>query len=453
MVTQNSNSLTHQREESQTKRAQEGLKIGKIQKSKTDKKYDLLVSNQVDYIQTSILQGLDNPPPKAHSSDSPISEQDFPSHPPTQQTEAEQLEANLSAEDLEKLQILRCRRLLPIYAYREELLVAIRDHQIVIIDGETGSGKTTQIPQYLHEVGYSKLGKIGVTQPRRVAAMSVAARVSRELGVKLGHEVGYSIRFEDCTTDRTIIKYMTDGMLLREFLGEPDLASYSVLIIDEAHERTLHTDVLFGLVKDVARYRKDFKLIISSATLDVVKFSQYFDNAPRFNIPGRRFPVDIYYTKAPEADYLEAAVITVLQIHVSQPEGDILVFFTGQEEIDSAVEMLQQRTRGLGTRIGELVILPIYSTLPSDLQAKIFEPTPEGARKVVIATNIAETSLTIDGIKYVIDSGFAKQTSFNPRTGMESLIVTPISKASANQRAGRAGRVAPGMYLPTKFSM
>lgn len=310
--------------------------------------------------------------------------------------------------------------------------------------GETGSGKTTQIPQYLHEAGYSKLGKIGCTQPRRVAAMSVSARVADEVGVKLGHEVGYSIRFEDCTSDKTVIKYMTDGMLLREFLGEPDLASYSVMMVDEAHERTLHTDVLFGLVKDIARFRPDLKLLISSATLDAEKFSEYFDFAPIFRIPGRRYPVDIMYTKAPEADYLDASVVTALQIHVTQPAGDVLIFLSGQEEIEACEELLKQRTRGLGSKIGELIIAPIYANLPSDLQAKIFETTPPGARKIVIATNIAETSLTIDGIRYVIDPGFCKQKSYNPRTGMESLVVTPVSKASAMQRTGRAGRTAPG---------
>ncbi len=340
--------------------------------------------------------------------------------------------------------ILQDRKTLPIYTYREKLLELIRDNQVVVLVGETGSGKTTQLPQYLHEIGYTKIGKVGVTQPRRVAAMSVAARVSQELGTKLGHEVGYSIRFEDCTSDKTIIKYMTDGMLLREFLNEPDLSSYSCIMIDEAHERTLHTDVLFGLVKDLARSRPDLKLIISSATMDAQKFSEYFDKAKIITIPGRRFQVENYYTKAPEADYIEAAVITALQIHITQPKGDILVFLTGQEEIEQARDMILTRTRGLGKSIGEIIILPIYSGLPSDMQAKIFEPTPPGSRKIVLATNIAETSLTIDNIIYVIDCGLSKQTCFNPRTGMESLVVTPISKASANQRAGRAGRVAPG---------
>jgi pre-mRNA-splicing factor ATP-dependent RNA helicase DHX16 len=237
---------------------------------------------------------------------------------------------------------------------------------------------------------------------------------------------------------------MTDGMMLREFLGEPDMASYSVILVDEAHERTLHTDILFGLVKDIARFRPDIKLLISSATLDAHKFQAYFDDAPVFSIPGRRYPVNIFYTKAPEANYLDACVVTALQIHISQPLGDVLIFLTGQDEVDSVVESLTQRTRGMGTKIAELVPVPIYAALPSDLQAKVFEPTPPGGRKVVVATNIAETSLTIDGIVYVIDPGFCKQNSYNPRTGMESLVVTPVSKASALQRTGRAGRVSPG---------
>lgn len=218
------------------------------------------------------------------------------------------------------------------------------------------------------------------------------------------------------------------------------------MMIDEAHERTLHTDVLFGLVKDISRFREhDFRLIISSATMDADKFGQYFDDAPKFIIPGRMFDVDILYAKAPEADYLDAIVVTILQIHVTQPTpGDVLVFLTGQEEIETVVEILALRTKGLGSRIAELMVCPIYSTLPSDMQAKIFETPQPGARKIVLGTNIAETSLTIDGICYVIDAGFCKQKSYNPKTGMESLLVIPISKAAANQRAGRAGRTQPG---------
>lgn len=337
------------------------------------------------------------------------------------------------------------RRSLPVYALRTELLDAIAQNQVLIVVGETGSGKTTQLPQFLHEAGYTQGGKmVACTQPRRVAAMSVAARVAEEMGVRLGQECGYSIRFEDCTSDRTVVKYMTDGMLLREFLTNPDLGSYSAIMIDEAHERTLSTDILFGLVKDIARFRPDLKLLISSATLDADKFSEFFDDAPIFFVPGRRFPVDIHYTPQPEANYLHAAITTVFQIHTTQPRGDILVFLTGQDEIDAAMENLEQTAQALGGQIAELMICPIYANLPSDLQARIFEPTPPNARKVVLATNIAETSITIDGITFVIDPGFVKQNSYNPRTGMAALTVVPCSRASANQRAGRAGRVGPG---------
>uniref|UniRef100_A0A3Q7FQX5 RNA helicase n=1 Tax=Solanum lycopersicum TaxID=4081 RepID=A0A3Q7FQX5_SOLLC len=439
------------------------LKFGsKDRKSRSDD-YQFVFEDQIEFIKAAVMDGVNV----------------------DQEPSTDSIEKTMANSAFEKLQ--EDRKTLPMYPYRDDLLQAVNDHQVLVIVGETGSGKTTQIPQYLHEAGYTKRGKaspialaaseepqegeyrrqniclsqghvsqemniwvlgtflpIGCTQPRRVAAMSVAARVSQEMGVKLGHEVGYSIRFEDCTSEKTILKYMTDGMLLREFLGEPDLASYSVIMVDEAHERTLSTDILFGL--DISRFRPDLKLLISSATLDAEKFSDYFDCAPIFKIPGRRFPVEIHYTKAPEADYLDAAVVTALQIHVTQPpgDGDILIFLTGQEEIETAEEIIKHRIKGLGTKIAELIICPIYANLPTELQAKIFEPTPEGARKVVLATNIAETSLTIDGIKYVIDPGFSKMKSYNPRTGMESLLVAPISKASANQRAGRSGRTGPG---------
>ncbi|KAL2368699.1 hypothetical protein RJ035_004771 [Blastomyces gilchristii] len=361
----------------------------------------------------------------------------------------------LDAAEQKATSIEETRKSLPIYRFREEILQAVADHQIIIIVGETGSGKTTQIPQYLHEAGYTNGGmKIGCTQPRRVAAMSVAARVAEEMGVKVGNEVGYAIRFEDATSDKTVLKYMTDGMLLRELLTEPDLGAYSALMIDEAHERTVSTDIACGLLKDIAKARPDLKLLISSATIDAQKFQKYFDDAPIFNIPGRRYPVDIHYTSQPEANYLAAAITTVFHIHISQGAGDILVFLTGQEEIEAAEQSIQETARKLGSKIPELIICPIYANLPSELQAKIFEPTPPGARKVVLATNIAETSLTIDGIVYVIDPGFVKENVFNPRTGMESLVVTPCSRASAGQRAGRAGRVGPGkcFRLYTKWA-
>ncbi|XP_075538104.1 ATP-dependent RNA helicase pea [Dermacentor variabilis] len=343
-----------------------------------------------------------------------------------------------------QLSILEQRQSLPIYKLKDELVKAVMDNQILIVIGETGSGKTTQITQYLAEAGFTTRGKIGCTQPRRVAAMSVAKRVAEEFGCRLGQEVGYTIRFEDCTSPETQIKYMTDGMLLRECLIDLDLLSYSIIMLDEAHERTIHTDVLFGLLKNAVKKRPQLKLIVTSATLDAVKFSQYFFEAPIFTIPGRTFPVEILYTKEPETDYLDASLITVMQIHLTEPPGDILLFLTGQEEIDTACEILYERMKSLGPDVPELIILPVYSALPSEMQTRIFEPATPGSRKVVIATNIAETSLTIDGIYYVVDPGFVKQNVYNPKTGMDSLVVTPISQAQAKQRAGRAGRTGPG---------
>ncbi|KAG4085068.1 P-loop containing nucleoside triphosphate hydrolase protein [Neocallimastix lanati (nom. inval.)] len=335
------------------------------------------------------------------------------------------------------------REFLPVFAVREELLNVIRDNQIIIIVGETGSGKTTQLTQYLHEDGYSKHGIIGCTQPRRVAAMSVAKRVSEETMTKLGETVGYAIRFEDCTSDKTVIKYMTDGVLLRETLKEPDLDKYSAIILDEAHERSLHTDVLMGLLKRIISRRRDLKLIVTSATMNAKQFSDFFGGVPIFEIPGRTFPVDIVFSKTPCEDYVDSAIKQILSIHLSQPSGDILVFMTGQEDIEITAQVTAERLEQLDDP-PPLSILPIYSQLPADLQAKIFEKAKNNARKCIIATNIAETSLTVDGIMYVIDSGYCKLKVFNPRIGMDSLQITPISQANANQRSGRAGRTGAG---------
>lgn len=359
---------------------------------------------------------------------------------------------------LDRAKIREQRESLPIFQLRQELMAAIRDHQILVVIGDTGSGKTTQLAQFLLEDGYTRprgssssaastMTKmmVGCTQPRRVAAMSVAKRVSEEVGCKLGETVGYTIRFEDFTSQRTRIKYMTDGMLLRECLQDSSVPAYSVIILDEAHERTIHTDVLFGLLKETARSRPDLKLIVTSATLEAEKFSTYFDGCPIFTIPGRTFPVEVLFTQQPEPDYLDATLQTVMQIHLNEPlGGDILVFLTGQEEIDMACEVLYERVKSLGSEVPPLLVLPVYSAMPGDLQARIFAPAPSGTRKCVIATNIAETSITIDGIFYVVDPGFCKQKAYNPKLGMDSLVVTPISQAQARQRAGRAGRTGPG---------
>lgn len=351
---------------------------------------------------------------------------------------------NLSYGFIQKGSLKEQREHLPVFMLKRQFMEGMAQNQVLVVRGETGSGKTTQLTQYLAEMGFSSRGIIGCTQPRRVAASSVAKRVAEEFGCQLGQEVGYTVRFDDCTSPETIIKYMTDGMLLREYLVDGDLSRYSVVMLDEAHERTIHTDVLFGLLKDLLTRRKDFRLIVTSATLEVEKFSGYFFDAPIFSIPGRTHKVTILHANDPEPDYLDACLLTVMQIHLSEPEGDILVFLTGQEEIDTCSEILYGRMKQLGSLAPELIILPVYGAQPSEMQSRIFEPAPPGARKCVIATNIAEASLTIDGIVYVVDPGFCKQKVFNSRMGMDALVVTPISQASAQQRSGRAGRTMPG---------
>ncbi|CAB3989131.1 pre-mRNA-splicing factor ATP-dependent RNA helicase DHX15 isoform X2, partial [Paramuricea clavata] len=246
--------------------------------------------------------------------------------------------------------------------------------------------------------------------------MSVAQRVADEMDIILGQEVGYSIRFEDCTSARTVMKYMTDGMLLREAMTDPLLDRYDCILLDEAHERTLATDILMGLLKEVVAQRKDIRIVIMSATLDAGKFQEYFNDCPLLSVPGRTHPVEIFYTPEPERDYLEAAIRTVVQIHMCEEvEGDMLLFLTGQEEIEEACKRMRKEMDNLGGEVGELKCIPLYSTLPPQLQQRIFEAAPPNrangaiSRKIVVSTNIAETSLTIDGVVFVIDPGFSKQ--------------------------------------------
>ncbi|KAL0592306.1 hypothetical protein ABG067_000414 [Albugo candida] len=446
------------------------------------------------------------------------------------------------------------REKLPIHCHRSRIIQAIENSRVVILLGETGSGKTTQVPQYILDKMPSV--RMAVTQPRRVAAITVAQRVSDEINRdKIGGIVGYSVRFEDMSCNRTQVRFLTDGMLVREALLHPCLDRYSVIILDEAHERTLQTDILFGVLKRALRCRTDLKVIVMSATLDVGLFKRYFtdqsitprviripgrqypvdlfyslktlpdyqdaalitilqihleerrngsilvfltgqediDNlqtlqtdilfgvlkralrcrtdlkvivmsatldvglfkryftdqsiTPRvIRIPGRQYPVDLFYSLKTLPDYQDAALITILQIHLEERRnGSILVFLTGQEDIDNLQSLLEQYAKTLPPTALKLMVCPIYAAMPREQQMKVFEPVIHGVRKVILATNIAETSITIKDVRYVVDTGLVKQRSYVPNSGVEMLQIEPVSKAQAWQRTGRAGREAPGV--------
>ncbi|RMZ83620.1 hypothetical protein DV738_g921, partial [Chaetothyriales sp. CBS 135597] len=369
--------------------------------------------------------------------------------------------------------------LLPIARHQQSILYTIETTHVTIVIGETGSGKTTQIPQFLDKAGWFSDGKgVAITQPRRVAATSVAARVAEEMRCKLGDEVGYSIRFEDVSSSKTRIKFLTDGMLLREALVDPLLSRYRVIMVDEAHERSLSSDVLFGLLKKIKKKRLDLRIIVSSATLEADKLAAFFlsdeqeaqtasatNNEPDtdgmlqcriLGIQGRSYPVDILYLTQPAEDYVQKAVDTAWQVHTQEAEGDILVFLTGREEIETAVQMISDRASTLNPNAQALQPLPLYAGLTTDEQMYVFSEAAENTRKCIVSTNIAEASVTVPGVVYVIDCGFVKLRAYNPVTNIETLTPCPVSKASAIQRAGRAGRIQPGkcfrLYTQTAFS-
>ncbi|MBQ1833243.1 MAG: DEAD/DEAH box helicase [Treponema sp.] len=338
---------------------------------------------------------------------------------------------------------------LPVYAQKQRILEALEKNQVIVVQSPTGSGKTTQLPVILHEAGYSENGIIAVTQPRRIAALSVSEFISKQLGTKYPGLVGYKFRFEDKTDSTTKIKIMTDGILLQEMKLDPWMSKYSVIMVDEAHERSLNIDFVLGLLKRILSERKDFKVIVSSATMNAEAFSKYFDDCPIVTIETQVYPVTMIYdpplveasTSSENAvDALLSKIESIIdRVLDNRENGDILVFLPGEKIIKDA--MLRLQTSSFRNKIH---VIPLYGRLPKEEQEKVFSNPPFGKKKVVLSTNIAETSVTINGITTVIDSGLAKLNFYSPRTFTSSLIESRISKASCSQRRGRAGRTCPG---------
>lgn len=338
-----------------------------------------------------------------------------------------------------KSDLLKVRQKLPIYQHQDRIIETILNNQVTIVIGETGSGKSTQIPQFL--IPHSR--SIAVTQPRRVAAASLAARVSDEYGCKLGSEVGYQVRFTNKSSHKTKLKYLTDGMLLREIMLDRELKKYDVVVLDEAHERTILTDLIMGFLKSLIKERTDLKVVVMSATLNAELFSKFFA-APILYIEGKMYPVTQLYVEGDTEDIVDCMIRSVIKVNLTEPEGDVLCFLPGQEEIDNCVKTLEELAPQLPREAPLLVPLPLYAALSPNQQLKVFESLPMGRRKIILATNIAETSITVPGVKFVIDSGLRKVKVWKHNLGLSTLLTTPISQASARQRAGRAGRECPG---------
>lgn len=331
---------------------------------------------------------------------------------------------------------------LPVYQHRKKILEALEKNQVIVVESPTGSGKTTQMPLILDEAGYTSERIVGITQPRRIATLSVSGFISRQLEAKDGY-VGYKMRFSDTTTPDTRIKVMTDGILLMELKADPLLTAYSVMLVDEAHERSLNIDFVLGLLKNVLARRPDFKVIVSSATINTKVFSTYFDNAPIISIDARIHPVDIVYKplRHPgEQDEIFTTITSIVHDRVKAKSGDILVFLPGEFDIKTCMRYLQESQFKRN-----LLVLPLFGRLSKEEQERVFIPAPKGKTKVIVATNIAETSVTIDGITTVIDSGIAKINYYNQKNFTSSLVSLPVSRSSCEQRAGRAGRTAPGI--------
>ncbi|HET7655863.1 MAG TPA: ATP-dependent RNA helicase HrpA, partial [Luteimonas sp.] len=338
---------------------------------------------------------------------------------------------------------IRLDESLPISARAEDIIELIRAHQVVVIAGETGSGKTTQLPKLCLAAGRGEAGMIGCTQPRRLAARSVARRVAEELGTPLGEVVGFQVRFNDQVSERSLIKFMTDGILLAETQGDPWLSAYDTIIIDEAHERSLNIDFLLGYLKRLALKRPELKIIVTSATIDTARFAEHFGGAPVVEVEGRAYPVELRWRpveaagKGMQQGSAEHIAAVLDEITRDDPRGDVLVFLPGEREIRDAHQLLSRR------QYRETEIMPLYARLSAGDQDRVFKPGVK--RRVVLATNVAETSLTVPRIRYVIDTGTARVKRYSQRSQLERLHVEPISQAAADQRKGRCGRVGPGV--------
>ncbi|CAH1229647.1 DHX8 [Branchiostoma lanceolatum] len=416
--------------------------------SLVDGAQDLAEDSQTDEMKTSMASGEGE-----IRSDVQAEEEILQSTPKSPEEQAKML------NDLKSRYLRECSRLqaaLPMYAYRTKLLQEVEHNRVIVVVAETGSGKSTQIVQYLAD-NTSEPGKlIACTQPRKIAAISLADRVAVEYGCKVGDEIGYAVGSKRRVSDRTKAVFMTDQVLLNSCVKEGELDKYSCIIIDEAHERSIHTDLLLGILKKSLQTRPGLRLIIASATIDPTLFSNYFGGCPVMSVPGRTFPVDIIY-KTPQfgdsnVDYVSETVNKVVEIHNNEGEGDILAFLTSPLEIERACE---RTTHVFGSRVNSVLVLPLHGKLQPEDQRKVFEPAPAGARKVVFATNIAETSVTIPGIIYVVDSGMIKERYFDAKRNLSVLDVKMVAQSSAIQRAGRAGRIQPGrcyrLYTEEEF--
>ncbi|WP_415909909.1 helicase-related protein [Oleiharenicola sp. Vm1] len=341
---------------------------------------------------------------------------------------------------------------LPISARADEIIGLLLKHQVIVLAGETGSGKTTQIPKMVLAAGGGTRGKIACTQPRRVAAASVSRRVAEELNVDWGREVGCKIRFADQTSPQTVVKFMTDGMLLAELQGDPELREYDAIIVDEAHERSLNIDFILGHLRRLRTRRPDLKIVITSATIDTQAFSEAFDGAPIVEVSGRTYPVEVVWSPLDEmkaesltgADrdeftYIDGAVEAVERVLRESADGDILVFLPTERDIREVTDLLQ------GRQARPIEIVPLFGRLTNAEQQRVFAPSPR--RKIVVATNIAETSLTIPGIRFVIDTGLARISRYVPQSRTRRLPVEPVAQSSADQRKGRCGRVSNGVCI------